>query len=314
MNARLFLIAMIAGLSTSMSAQIEYKGGELFVNNAPSYQNYGLYLTNWKGFYWTYPKANDNTKRFLEMDLAWSNPRIGGTGDQIVFYTSSTHTYNSIQVSNVYNYSDARAKTNIQTLTTGLDDVLALHPVTYNWKTNAMAKTRSLAAVSDTLSAYGPQEDKAMQYGFLAQEVEKVMPDVVKTDESGRKLINYTAIIPVLVQAVQELKQTVDNQQATINELTAKLNLTASTQPVSNGILSCTPNPVTSIMQVKLGSAADGGNSVLNLSDLSGNVISRVAANGASATIDMSNLKSGMYILSLYSEGKLCDTRHIVKE
>ena len=40
---------------------------------------------------------------------------------------------------------------------------------------------------------------------MLAQEVEKVFPELVVTDDEGKKLINYTELIPMLINAVQDL-------------------------------------------------------------------------------------------------------------
>ena len=51
---------------------------------------------------------------------------------KFVFYNSNTSTFNSIQVKNVYQYSDARAKKDIQPLSDGLYKVLNLNPVSYN--------------------------------------------------------------------------------------------------------------------------------------------------------------------------------------
>ena len=42
--------------------------------------------------------------------------------------------------------------------------------------------------------------------GFVAQEVEKVLPNIVKKDHQGIRSVNYEAIIPVLVEAVKEQK------------------------------------------------------------------------------------------------------------
>ena len=49
--------------------------------------------------------------------------------------------------------------------------------------------------------------------GLLAQ-VEKVLPNVVITDPDGNKLINYTALISVLIQAVNELDAKVKSLEA----------------------------------------------------------------------------------------------------
>ena len=50
--------------------------------------------------------------------------------------------------------------------------------------------------------------------GLLAQEVEQVLPNVVLTDPDGKKLINSTAIIPVMIQAIKELKAEVETLKA----------------------------------------------------------------------------------------------------
>lgn len=48
------------------------------------------------------------------------------------------------------------------------------------------------------------------EIGLLAQEVEKVLPNVVITDPDGNKLINYTAIIPVMIDAIKTLQAEVE--------------------------------------------------------------------------------------------------------
>lgn len=48
------------------------------------------------------------------------------------------------------------------------------------------------------------------EIGLIAQEVETVLPSIVLTDPEGKKLINYTALIPLLIDAVKELQKEVD--------------------------------------------------------------------------------------------------------
>ena len=48
----------------------------------------------------------------------------------------------------------------------------------------------------------------------LAQEVEKDLPNIVLTDPDGNKLINYTAIIPIMIQSIKELKAEVEALKA----------------------------------------------------------------------------------------------------
>ena len=57
---------------------------------------------DWNGTYLTCKDSN-----FFQVDVTPDNPRLAGTGNQVVFFNTETSTFNSVQVANVYNYSDA---------------------------------------------------------------------------------------------------------------------------------------------------------------------------------------------------------------
>lgn len=57
-----------------------------------------------------------------------------------------------------------------------------------------------------------------MKKGFI--------PDAVKTDEEGHKMINYTVLIPLLVQSVQDLTLQIEEQKSLIAELSMNENTT----------------------------------------------------------------------------------------
>ena len=59
-------------------------------------------------------------------------------------------------------------------------------------------------------------------YGFIAQDVQKLFPELVKEDGSGYLSVNYVELIPILVNAVQELSAKVEEQDKQIKELQAK--------------------------------------------------------------------------------------------
>lgn len=106
----------------------------------------------------------------------------------ISFINTKTSTYNNLQVGTVYSYSDGREKTNIESLDGCLGTILSLRPVSYNWRTNTQQSSDSTADMSAARSMpMGPQGDTNRQFGFIAQELEEVLPDVVKTTEEGEK-------------------------------------------------------------------------------------------------------------------------------
>jgi hypothetical protein len=99
---------------------------------------------------------------------------------------------------NIYNPSDKRLKQNISTLTYGLDKVKALNPVKFNWA-----------------DGFEPNEANKTLLGFIAQEVNEVIPEAIESFGGDINLngelinnplrVNEKFIIPVLVKAIQEL-------------------------------------------------------------------------------------------------------------
>lgn len=97
----------------------------------------------------------------------------------------------------VQSISDIRLKENIIDSKDGLDVITALRPVRYDWK-----------------PGYG--NDRKNQLGFIAQEIELVFPEAVdkwqvnKDDDTVYKTVGPSALIPVLVKALQELNDKFD--------------------------------------------------------------------------------------------------------
>jgi hypothetical protein len=96
----------------------------------------------------------------------------------------------SVQATNVTYTSDARFKTHVRPLAGALSSVLALRGVRYEW--NALGVQHGGTA-------------GASQVGVLAQEVEKIYPELVSTDKEGYKAVNYAQLTPVLIEALKEL-------------------------------------------------------------------------------------------------------------
>ncbi|MFT3746206.1 MAG: tail fiber domain-containing protein [Pyrinomonadaceae bacterium] len=108
--------------------------------------------------------------------------------------------------------SDARLKKNIHSLNYGLGQLMKLRPVSFDWKDDSTAKTN---------------------LGFLAQEVEKIIPEaVVKGDDQNHtRGMNYSELLPVIVRSVQEQQSQIAEQariiglqQKTIRRLEQRLN------------------------------------------------------------------------------------------
>lgn len=103
--------------------------------------------------------------------------------------------------------SDIRFKSNIAPVSDALDTILNLRGVTFDWRRDGGLANRF---------------PEGRQIGFIAQEVEKVLPDVVSTDADGYKSVAYQNIVPVLVEAVKTLKADNDSKTAQIAALKAE--------------------------------------------------------------------------------------------
>ena len=106
---------------------------------------------------------------------------------------SAARRWTTIYATNgVINTSDARLKTNIQPLRYGLNEVLAMQPVNFDWIEGGEAKI-----------------------GFLAQDLETIIPEVVFRPANPDEYlgVNYPDLIPVLVSAIQEQQETITTQE-----------------------------------------------------------------------------------------------------
>jgi hypothetical protein len=97
-----------------------------------------------------------------------------------------------------YASSDKRLKDNLKPIENPLDKVSKLCGYEFDW--------------NDKQKTY-----QGHDIGVVAQEVEEVLPELVATREDGYKAVKYEKIVPLLIEAIKE-------QQQQINELKEKLN------------------------------------------------------------------------------------------
>jgi len=155
-----------------------------------------------------YIKRNGNNIEFVAnggimFDITASNGVHVRNGSNYYAQISNTgHGRFGNDVVAYYNFSDKRLKTNIKPTTGNLDKVLKLNPVEYNWKE-------------------GYRKDKK-EIGLIAQEVEKIIPEVVRenerlNDDTSYKQVDYEHLVSTLIGAVQEQQKQIDELKSIIN-------------------------------------------------------------------------------------------------
>ncbi|MFZ3054906.1 MAG: tail fiber domain-containing protein, partial [Minisyncoccales bacterium] len=152
-----------------------------------------------------YGNANQTTLTFEVKSWPNSNAAtplvLTGAGNVGIGTTSPGYTLTvngtAWVTSGAWSGSDARWKKNINTLSTtsSLDQILKLNPVNYEWRTDEFPDMKFTTGT---------------QLGFIAQDMEKIIPEVVTTDTNGYKGISYEKIVPVLTSAMQEQQKEIE--------------------------------------------------------------------------------------------------------
>jgi Chaperone of endosialidase len=146
---------------------------------------------------------NGGTLRYQVDAVAAGHTFYAGTGAGTSQYVFAIHGNGNIFAPGIFtSTSDARLKKNITPLSSTLTKLTQLNGYTYNW--------------------LSPTRDQRQQIGLLAQEVQKVYPQLVtelKGDNNKTTLgINYLGLIPVLLEGMKEQQKQIEQQQKQIDE------------------------------------------------------------------------------------------------
>lgn len=106
--------------------------------------------------------------------------------------------------------SDIRFKKNIKPLADSLNKIENLNPVSFEWKSEEYPNKRF---------------KEGEQKGLIAQEVEEVLPEIVATGEDGYKSVSYEQLIPVLIDAMKELKKDNDELRRVVCDQNSNLDM-----------------------------------------------------------------------------------------
>jgi|GEM_PF-1346617 len=199
--------------------------------------------------------------------------------------------------------SDARFKRDINPIENALDKVMKLKGVSYYWNND---------------NSFGRTFDEFKQIGFIAQEVEKIVPEAVGKDADGVYAMNYQALVPLLAEAIKE-------QQHKIAELEKQLKANApATQPAAIStdipvqqaeLLQNNPNPFSEQTRIGYVIPETAGSAYLCLFDMQGKMLRKmdVKEKGKGEIVIAGNeMDPGMYLYSLVVDGKEVSTRRMI--
>jgi len=228
-----------------------------------------------------------------------------------------------------YERSDKRYKKEIRPLDENIDKLLKLNSVKYK-KSSEVLKSKhdefkkllEMATESDQKNLYettlaGIQQlidetenNKATYFGFIAQELRELYPELIFEDSEGFLAVNYTGMIPVLVDAIKELKSEID-------ELKGKgFEKTNATVVSTAKLYQNNPNPFSENTEIKYYVPENANEAMICIYDLTGSQIVRfdLRDRGVISTLTVRGreLKAGMYIYSLIVDGREIDSKRMI--
>lgn len=136
-------------------------------------------------------------------------------------------TYGTVRI-----YSDENLKINITRLQAKncLELITQINAYSYNLKYDHLpnnyqenteiteVKQKTIEAENADTTTYNNQPEN-LRNGFMAQEVEKILPALVKTDGEGYKSIDYIGLIPIMLEAIKEQQKEIEKLKSEIKNL-----------------------------------------------------------------------------------------------
>lgn len=220
MRKTILLVALAATLATQ--AQIDISFGD------------GLNVTIGEG------GSGNSSQLFMRGSggVFYGSSTSNGLASRVVFdFTPASGKFSfycPVSSSSYLTSSDARLKTDVESLEDSWKDLAGLNPVSYRISlpvktiSDGNEATKDSKANSDRLV-----EDMGVSYGFIAQEVQKIYPDLVRADEEGMLAIDYNGFIPLLVDAVRSMSDEVRLLSAKVEEQQAEIALLTGQQDLS---------------------------------------------------------------------------------
>ena len=206
-----------------------------------------------------------------------------------------------------YQVSDTRHKKNVEALTGSLDKIEKIEGVQYNFIQNKNESQKD-----------NSEKEQRNHLGFLAQDLEKTFPEVVESDESGFKYINYEGMVPILVEAIKELDSQVESLKNETDAILSNNDETinnGSTSNHTNSLRQNKPNLFTQSTQIKYFLTENAQTANIYICNMNGKQIKSIELQQKGAgniSIHEGELKPGIYLYTLVVDGQVIDTKQMI--
>lgn len=326
-------IRMLYNGRVAMGGISDYAGGaqlSVYGNNYVAFASRLYYPSN---------NGGDGLKSCVEQPnnntfAGWYTPTSGT--NQLTFYVKGTGDVGYMGA--LVFLSDTTIKSNVKSIESPLSIIQKLNGVTYKNEfrekiKNDYFKSRTKKDedfISKDSTFDKEYADKLMaeydkrDMGLIAQEVEKVLPDIVYSMGPDKKGIAYTQLIALLIEGIKEQQQEIETLNETVADMqgiskASSSNIVTSLNNAANSDSSVlyqnAPNPFTTQTQIAYylsATAADAQLCVYNLNGQQLRCIKLTDRGSGTVTFQANDLQAGIYLYSLIVDGKEAACKRMV--
>jgi len=269
----------------------------------------------------------------LEWTASGNYPVIFAGSNNVLYIGKPSYWCNhvyatSIDYGTLYQGSDKRLKENIKGVNSILPQIKKINSYTYNYNDIYLKG----------FNATDKAKEKKTRYGFIAQELKDIFPELVITDDStGYLKVDYVSMIPIIVEAMKEQSSVIDSLKNMITDIQScckgnsklKSNVESETETTNISILTPNtsyltstirlyqnaPNPFKESTAIKLEIPETVGSAMVCIYDLTGRQLKCLGVSGRGTTsvqIFGNELTAGLYHYALIADGNLVDTKTMV--
>lgn len=234
--------------------------------------------------------------------------------------------YGEVRADNVLVSSDERLKENITTIE---DDIVyklrQLKGVTYQLKLRQNAELAKVGGDDTTkqtnkVSTLNLVNNSKRHTGFIAQDVQKIYPELVYTDKDGMMSVDYIAFIPMIIEALKKQEELISSQAQEISALKVCLediSTKTSTNTSSKSVLyQNAPNPFNTSTKIKYFLDENAKNAAIGIYNINGTVVAykkiEAKTGDGEITIEKSELTPGIYTYILIVNDMELDSKRMV--
>ena len=247
---------------------------------------------------------------------------LGIYGQYAGYFVGPVQVSGTLSATTIVQNSDIRLKTDVKPLNeysgSALNKLKDMSVISYSYK-----NTFPSLLIPDTTSESTVMETARIKagkrhIGLIAQELRELYPELVEESQDGHLSVNYIEMVPVLIQAIQELKQELDE----VKELSKAMSRSASNESTNisaastgNLLYQNTPNPFKEQTTISFRLADGINDAAICIFDLTGKTLKKLPVSSGMESVSIGGweLGEGMFLYSLIVNGQEIDTKKMVK-